>query len=51
MFVICCVMLYDMFVSLLYAGVCLCVFVVLSVCVFVCKLLCDRVWFRFGVFL
>ena len=50
LFVICCVMLYGMVVSLLYAGGRLCVFVVLSVC-FVCKLLCDSVRFRVGVFL
>ena len=41
-------MLYDMGVSRVYAGVCLCVCVVLSVR-FVCKLLCDIVWFMFGV--
>ena len=60
LFVICCVMLYGMVVSIVcYAGVCLCVFVVLSGCVLferycvclVCKLLCDLVWFMFGVFL
>ena len=45
-------MLYGMVVSLfLDAGVYLCVFCCSKCVYFVCKLLCDIVWIRVGVFL
>ena len=48
---ICCVMLYDMVVSLVYAGVCLGGLCCSKCVCFVCKILCDIVWIMFGVLL